>query len=183
MGHKIGSFKDVDDPALDLLSVILAGGESSRLYKSLVYEKQIATGVNASNQSRLDPGLFVFYAQAQPGHTAEECEKAIYEAIEEIRKNGVTERELQKAKNGVRVSFVDSFKTNLGRATLIADYHADYGDWRKLYEYLPKRDKVTVADIQRVVRKYFSDRTRTVVTLIPEKSTVSSSAESEDGGS
>jgi predicted Zn-dependent peptidase len=172
MGYKIGSYKDPDDPALDLLSVILAGGESSRLHKSLVYDKQIATGVNASNQSRLDPGLFVFYAQAQPGHTADECEKAIYDVLADIQKNGVTERELQKAKNGIRVSFVDSFKTNLGRATLIADYQAEYGDWRKLYDYLPKRDKVTAADIQRVAKKYFSDRTRTVVTLVPEKSEV-----------
>jgi zinc protease len=179
IGYKVGSFKHADDPALDLLSVILSGGESSRLYKSLVYERQIATGVSASNQSRIDPGLFIFYAQAQPGHAVAESEKAIYAVLEDIQKNGVSERELQKAKNGVRVNFLDGFKTNLGRATLIADYQANWGDWRKLYDYLPLREKVTVADIQRVTRKYFTDRTRTVVTLIPEKAGASSAATEE----
>lgn len=169
VGYKIGSMKDPDDPALDLLSTILSGGESSRLYKSLVYEKQIATGVSASNYSRIDPGLFVFYAQAQPGHTAAECEQAIYQTLDDIQKNGVTERELQKAKNVARVGFVNGFKTNLGRATLLSEYQATWGNWTKLYDYLPRHDRVTAADIQRVAKKYFTDLRRTVVTLIPEK--------------
>ncbi len=74
-GYKIGSSHDPDAPALDLLATILAGGDSSRLYRSLIYDKQIATEVNADSDARLDPGLFTFYTQAAPGHTAEECEK------------------------------------------------------------------------------------------------------------
>lgn len=169
IGYKIGSFKDTDDPALDVLATILSHGESSRLYRRLVYEKQIATEVQAFNESRLDPGLFTFYAQVRQGHTAAECEQAIYEVLEAIRKEGVTEREVQKAKNILRVAYVNRFKTNVGRAGLLADYEAHWGDWRKLYDYLPRREKVTAEDVRRVAGKYFSDRTRTVVTLFPEK--------------
>jgi predicted Zn-dependent peptidase len=169
IGYKIGSFKDPDDPALDVLVTILSHGESSRLYRKLVYEKQVASEVWAFNESRLDPGLFTIYAQARPGHTAAECEQAIYEVLEEIRKEGVNEREVRKAKNILRVGFVGRFKSNVGRAGLLADYEALWGDWRQLYQYLPQREKVTAEDVRRVVGKYFSDQSRTVVTLFPEK--------------
>lgn len=169
IGYHTGSYKDADDSARDLLSTILSGGESSRLYKSLVYEKQIATSVYASNESRIDPGLFTFYAQAQQGHTLEECEKAIYTTLEDIQKNGVTERELQKAKNAFRAGYVGAFKTNLALAGQLAEYQANWGDWKKLLDTPARYDKVTAADIQRIAQKYFTDRHRTVVLLVPEK--------------
>lgn len=176
IAYHIGSFHDPDDPVLDLLSVILTSGESSRLYRSLVRDKQIAASVSAFNASRSDPGLFTFSAQAQEGHTTAECEAAIYAELEQIRKEGVTERELQKARNLLTVPFLQRFQTNLGRAGLIAEYEANWGDWRKLYDVLPKHDRVTVADVKRAAGAYFSDRNRTVVTLIPEKSDASADA-------
>jgi predicted Zn-dependent peptidase len=169
IGYKSISFKDPDDPVLDILSTILAGGESSRLYKSLVYEKQIATSVSAGNNSRLDPGLFTFQAQVQPPHTTAECEAAIYAAIDDVKKNGVTERELQKAKNGLRVGVISRYKTNQGRAGLLAENEAFFGDWNHIYQVLPKYDRVTAADVQRAAVKYFNPLNRTVVTLVPEK--------------
>jgi predicted Zn-dependent peptidase len=169
LGYKGISFKHADEAALNLLSIILSSGESSRLYRALVYEKQVATAVSSGNDSRLQPGLFTFYGQARPGRTAEEVEKGIYEVLERVKAEGVTERELQKAKNMVRAGFVGQFTTNVGRAGLIAGYQGNWGDWRKVYEHLPKHDKVTVADIQRVAKRYFDERKRTVVTLVPEK--------------
>lgn len=168
MAYHIGSFKDPDDPALDVLSAILARGESSRLYQELVYREQIATSVSGTNESRADPGLFTFYAQAQQGHTATECESAIYAVLDDIRKNGVTPRELQKAKNGIRASFLSGFKTNESRAQLLSEYESNWGNWRMLGDYLSRHDRVTAADVQRVANKYFSDRNRTVLTLFPE---------------
>jgi len=169
IGYHIGTYKDPDDPALDLLSNILGAGESSRLYRSLVYEKQIATSVSATNESRIDPGLFTFYAQAQQGHTTEECENAIYAALKDIQDSGVTDRELQKAKNIFRASYVNNFKTNMTLAGQLAEYEANWGDWRKLFDYPKRHDRITAPDIQRVARKYFRERNRTVVTLVPEK--------------
>ena len=184
-GYHTVTNRDADNPALDLLTTILSHGESARLYRTLVYDKQIAASVGASNDSREDPGLYIFYAQAQPGHTALECETAIYGVLDDIRKNGVSERELQKAKNVERIGYLDKFKTNLGRAGLVAEYEANRGDWHTLYDYLPAHDKVTAADIRRVVGKYFGERNRTVVTLIPEKDAAdpSGSAEKPDARS
>lgn len=168
IGYHMGSAFDKETPALDILASVLGQGESSRLYTDLVYKKQIATQVSANSDSRLDPGLFTFSAQAQQGHTTAKCETAIYATIDEVAKNGITPRELQKAKNGLRVGFLNRFKTNLGRAGLVAEFEANWGDWHKLYDYVPLHDKVTLADVQRVAKTYFSDRNRTVVILIPE---------------
>jgi predicted Zn-dependent peptidase len=168
-GYKIGTNRDADDPALDLLSTILSNGDSSRLYKSLIYDQQIANEVSASNESRIDPGLFTFYAQASPGQTAEACETAILKIIEEVKANGVTERELRKAKNARLNAVISRFATNLGRAGLLAGFEAHWGNWNQIYQSTPKYEKVTLADIQRVAKKYFQERTRTVVVLRPEK--------------
>ncbi len=159
---------DPDAPALDVLSQILSSGESSRLYHRLVYTDQLATYAFAVNEALKDPGLFILQAQARPGHTAAECESALYAVLEEIKSGGVSERELQKAKNGIRVGLLNRFKTNLGRAGLLAEAEATRGDWKRVQEDLPLRDRVTAADVQRVARKYFSERSRTVVTLFPE---------------
>ena len=93
---------------------------------------------------------------------------AIHAAIESIQKNGVTDREVQKAKNGLRAAYVNGFKTNAGRAALVSDYEANWGNWKLLYQYLPRHDKVTAAEVQRVAKKYLTERNRTVVTLYPE---------------
>lgn len=167
IGYKGISFKNPDDPTLDILSIILAGGESSRLYRSLVYEKQIAATVSSNNDSRIDPGLFTFYAQAQKGHTTQECEAEIYRILEDIKKSGVTDRELQKAKNGVRLQVINKLKTNLGRAGLIAENQTFWGDWQHLYRVIPNYDRVTAADVQKAARKYFDPLNRSVVTLVP----------------
>lgn len=169
IAYHVGSYRDPEDPALDLLSVILSHGESGRLYRKLVYEDQIAAEVSAGNDSRIDPGLFTFYAQAREGHTTEEIEQGIYAILDDIAKNGVTERELQKAKNTLLVAFEQNFTTNSGLAEQLASYEANWGGWSKLYDYIPRHDRVTSNDIQKIAKKTFSDRNRTVVTLIPEK--------------
>lgn len=169
IGYHVGSFKTPDDPALDLLSLVLGRGQSSRLHRSLVIEKQCATSVSAANDSRLDPGLFTFYVQAQRDHTTEECEAAIYAALDDVARQGVSERELQKAKNLMRADWIGHLKTNVGLAGQLAEFQALWGDWRLLYDYPKRHDRVTPADLKRVAGTYFSQRNRTVVTLVPEK--------------
>ena len=169
VGYHVGSVKNPDDPALDLLSLVLGRGQSSRLHRSLVIEKQCATSVSAVNDSRLDPGLFTFYAQAQRGHATQECEAAIYAALDDIARQGVSERELQKAKNIMRADWISTLKTNVGLAGQLAEFQALWGDWRLLYDYQKRHDRVTPADLKRVAGAYFGERNRTVVTLIPEK--------------
>ena len=90
--------------------------------------------------------------------------------LDDIQKNGVTERELQKAKNGLRVATLNRYKTNLGRAGLLAEYESNWGDWKRIYKVLADYDRVTAAQVQRAAKQILNPLNRTVVTLIPEKS-------------
>src|SRR6202162_2544291 len=102
-------FKPGDADA-DLASAILGGGKSSRLYKKLVYEKQIALDVSASQQSLVLGSIFEIVVTARPGHTAEEIEKAIEEEVETLRKDGPTPAELERAQNGIETRTIQGLE-------------------------------------------------------------------------
>ncbi|HXM92741.1 MAG TPA: pitrilysin family protein [Candidatus Dormibacteraeota bacterium] len=108
------------DAEADLAARILAGGHSSRLYKKLVYDKQIALEVRANQQSLILGSMFEIQATAKPGHTAEELEKAINEELEALRKDGPTEAELARARNGVETGIITRLET-LGGFGGVAD--------------------------------------------------------------
>jgi len=167
-GYKSVPYTHPDQPALDVLFDVLSSGQSSRLYRSLVYEKQISGDVYASNRAMIDPGLLVFYAQAQEGHTAEELDRAIKEVIEKVQREGVTDRELQKAKNSLISSHVDSLKTNGGVAQMLAFNEYARGDWREAFKDAERWQAVTADDVKRVATEYLKPRRRTVVILHPE---------------
>jgi len=169
IGYKSVSARDSDYYPLEVLATILSRGQSSRLYRRLVYEKQMASQVSAAVDDRIDPGLFTFYVQMKPGRTTVEAEQEIYSMLEEIVTAGVSDEELHKAKNIAQADYVRRLKTNQGRGFILGYYETIYGDYRKAFEVVQNYEKVTKEDIQRVARKYFTDRKRTVVTLIPEK--------------
>jgi len=157
---------------LTLLSTILSGGQSSRLYKRLVYDLEIVTDVQTGVDQFIDPGLFYFYAQMQPGHETTEAEKEIYAIIDSIALSGVRAEELQKAKNSAQMSYIDEFKTNEGVASRMGYYEVIWGDYRKSFEVLQHYAAVTEADIQRVAREYLTEKARTVVILVPAEPSV-----------
>src|SRR5258708_13971518 len=111
-------FKRGDAPA-DLSSDILGGGKSSRLYKKLVYEKQIALDVTASQNSLILGSVFEIAVTARPGHTAEEIEKAIDEELAAFREDGPTPAELERAQNGVETRTIQA-RQRLGPFVVIA---------------------------------------------------------------
>ena len=168
-GFHIPSVQSEDIYALDVLQIILTEGESSRLYKTLVYEKQMATDVWSSYFYTIDPGLFYIYVGMKPNFNTTEAEKVLYDEIEKVKNVGVTEKELQKAKNILEANFIKSMKTNNGRANLIGTYQTLFGDYTLLNKVLDKYKALTVEDIKKVAQKYFTDRNRTVATLVPEK--------------
>jgi predicted Zn-dependent peptidase len=167
LGYKGLAIKSKLNPALDILAIIMGGGESSRLYQSLVYDQKIAASVSATNDARLHPGLMQVYAQAQPGHTTTECEAAIAEVIQRVTSEPPTQKEIDKAVNLLETHFVHRFETNLGRAGMLAEYEAKWGDWRELYQYLPRLKKVTPQIVLQTARSIFKDNSKTVVTLQP----------------
>jgi predicted Zn-dependent peptidase len=171
VGYKTVSSLSPEIYPLNLLAIILSRGHSSRLYKRLVYELELVTEVGAWMDESIDPGLFSLYAQMQPGKSVGDAEEEIYGIIDAIAEKGVAEEELRKANNTAQMDYISEFKTNVGIANRLAYYEVIYGDYNKSFEVLDRYAAVTVEHIKRVAREYFSKRARTVVVLVPEKST------------
>jgi zinc protease len=168
MAYRAAAANAGDLPALNLLAAILSVGQSSRLYQRLVYDLQIVTEAAAGVDEFIDPGLFTFYAQMKPGEEVEEAEKEIGKILRAIAEDGVTDEELQKAKNAVRVAEVNEFKTNTGVANRLGYYEVIHGDFAASFSAAERYAGVTTEDIRRVAGEYLGDRRRTVVELVPE---------------
>lgn len=169
LGYHVPKSADADYYALQVLSNILFAGESSRLYQRLVDKEQIALFVNGSMQRALDPTLFEITAGPKEGIAPDKVEKTIYEELDSIKSGGVTDRELQKAKNALTAAFYRDLKTISGKANTLGSYEVFFGDYKMLFSAADEYAKVTNADVQRVAGKYFTAKNRTVATLIPEK--------------
>ncbi|MFH1716448.1 MAG: pitrilysin family protein [Planctomycetota bacterium] len=164
IGYHKPSIHDPDDAVFDALTDIVGMGRTSRLYKSLVKEKKIAmyaSGFQGMPGNKY-PSLFLFYAYPARGHTNEECEQAIYEQIERLKTELVTDEELAKAKTRARAGLIRQLASNSGLAAQLTFYQVITGDWRNLFHQLDKIDKVTAEDIQRVAAEYFTTKNRTV---------------------
>jgi zinc protease len=158
-----------DSFALDLLSVVLAGGRSSRLYHELVYKKRLAHGIDADYSSvSIDPGGFSISAQLLPGKEAAELEREIDRELEKAKNDLVSDKELQKAKNQVEAAFIFAQDSIFGQAMKIG-YYEIAGGWRQMNDYLAGIRKVSREDVRRVAKKYLDRDRRTVGVLIPTK--------------
>ena len=168
-GYNVPTLKHADSYALEVLQGILSSGKSSRLYKALVYEKQIAlyAGGDYDNVAA-DPSLFYVYAGVMPGKTVEEVERALYAEIDAIKNEPVTDEELQKAKNQLEASFIMGQDSIFYQAMLLGQFET-VANWRLLEKYVDNVRAVTREDVQRVVKEYFSEDNRTVGILIPVK--------------
>jgi zinc protease len=167
--HHAPPLTDPDSFPLSVLAGILGGGESARFNQKVVYEKQLASYAGADyNPLHIDPFLFGFSAGPLPGKTAEEVEQALYAEVERLQKEGVTERELQKAKNQIEADFVFSLDSANRMGVLLGRYES-VASWKLLDGYLEGVRKVTTADVQRVAQKYLVPENRTVAILIPVK--------------
>ena len=148
--------------ALDMLDSILSNGNSSRLYKALVDEKQLALSIFTMMPLAIDPTLFHIFGICARGVNEETLENAIYEELDRVIKEGVTEQELQKVKNQKLMEFYHTMETINGRANTIGTYEIFFGSYKKLYNAPEEYQKVTVDDIKRVAAKYFKKSNRTV---------------------
>ncbi|MBI4551579.1 MAG: insulinase family protein [Candidatus Latescibacteria bacterium] len=168
VGYHGPSVRSEDIFVLEVLEVLLARGESSRLYRRLVYEEQAAVSVSAAFPWMLDPGLLTFSVEVKPDQKTEEVEGLLYAEIERLKQEPVPDRELRKAKNILQAEFVKGLETNNGTADNIGMYELLFGDWSMMRTALDRYEAVTAEDVARVARAYLSDSSRTVVTLIPE---------------
>jgi zinc protease len=169
IGYHTPESAHADYYALQVLQTILFAGQSSRMYQRLVDKDQIALFVNGGAGLSLDPSLFRVTAQPKAGIAPEKLEQAIYEEFDRVKSGGVTDQEMEKSKNILLASFYRQIRTINDRANLLGSYEVYIGDYRKLFTAAQDYSRVTKADVQRVAQKYFTDRNRTVATLIPER--------------
>src|SRR3984957_3966466 len=159
-----------DSIVLDLTSAVLSTGQNTRLYKRMVDEEPLALSVNGRAGDSIDPTIMTFTIQPRNGVDLARTEKALYEELERLQTTEISPRELQKAKNQLLTRHYSQLKTIAGRARLLGHYDVIFGDYTKTFTIDKEYQAVTAADIQRIAKKYFTEKNRTVATLIPDGS-------------
>jgi zinc protease len=161
------NLKDRDSYVLEVISAILSAGESSRLERSLVRQKQLALSADANNELvTKDPNLFSLSAEVMPGKTAAQVETALQQEIERLQKDLVGERELTKAKNQLESAFIFAQDSLFSQGMLLATYEM-VSSWRDADRYVPAVKAVTAEDVRRVARKYLVTSNCTTAILLP----------------
>lgn len=162
-GYHKPDYRDPDDAVYDAIQDIFSNGRTSRLYRSLVRDQQIAAEAEGFSgyPGVKYPGLFAFLAVPNPGHTPQEMRTAIHKEIDKLKTTDVSDEELAMFKTRARADILRGLGNNQGLAEQLAIYQLRYGDWRELFNQLKKIDAVTKADIRRVANKTFVDTNRT----------------------
>jgi predicted Zn-dependent peptidase len=157
------------DSDLDLVSQVLTGGKTSRLYKRLVYDMQIAQGVSASQSSMELASVFEIVATAKPGHTADELLKVIDEELDKLRKGGVEAAELTRAKTTIESDNVFDLEKSSGRANRLNTYNHYTGtpDW--FAKDVGRIKNATAASVGAAAKGWLKEKDRVVAVVTPNK--------------
>jgi len=164
ISYQIPNFEHKDQVALSAISEILSGGKSSRLEKSIVYDKQLANMVTAYNMELKDDGVFLIMALCNNNIKAESIEKEILFELDRLKKGDITKKELDKLKINAKADFIYSLESSSSVASLFGDYFAK-GNIKPLLDYEDELDKLTIKEISRVAKKYFDNNHSTTVIL------------------
>ncbi|HEY4185004.1 MAG TPA: pitrilysin family protein [Polyangia bacterium] len=166
-GYHIPAARDADVPALQVLATILSAGESSRMYRRLVRQDQLAVAAGGFAEVMEQSGLFLVYAAHLPDRDQNKVRATLLAEVARVRSTPVEAAELAKAKNQLSAGYifglesVDGVARELGLAELVE------GDWHRFLDASARYDKVTAADVKRVAAKYLIDSNLTFVTLKP----------------
>jgi predicted Zn-dependent peptidase len=165
--HRPG-LDDPDDPVFDVIESLLSSGRRSRLYTELVTTRQVAVAASASAS---EPGiryppLFVLQAVPRAPHTLDEVESALLEQIDRLRREPVSDRELQRVLNRLDADLIRSLQSNAGLASQLTYFQTVAGDWRYVLTIRDRVAAVTPQDILRVAAKWFVKANRTVARLV-----------------
>jgi predicted Zn-dependent peptidase len=169
VAYHIPPDRDPDHYPLDLLAIVLGDGESSRLYQKLVKGKELLQEIDVNTDSRRGPDLFSFWAIVSEGHKGAEAREVIFRELSDVAEKGITERELQKAKNKVRSMFIFALESNMSRAMHLGEFEMFSGDANLLNTEADRYLAVTLDDVKRVAKQYFAATNRTVLDVLPPK--------------
>ena len=171
-GYHIGSVRDPDWPVYQVIADVLGQGRTSRLYKRMVKDDQVA--VQAMSFAgfpgqKYDTGLLVF-ALPVKGKTGDDMAADVYDEIDKMVADGITADELAAVKQRTRADFIRGLEGNEGMASQLAWYQTYTGDWRNLFDEVARVDAVTLDDVQRVAAEVFQETNRTVAVIETEDS-------------
>jgi predicted Zn-dependent peptidase len=154
--------------ALNMLTNLLSRGQSSRMYKELVDNKQIAVSTGTIPLSLEDPGLFLAYGIVNQGVKADSLEKAMQKELNEVKNNLLSEREFKKIRNQIESRFVSRNSSVAGIAESLANYHVYFGDANLINTEIERYMDVTREDIKEVANKYLQKDNRVVLYYLPK---------------
>ena len=158
---------DPDAPSLAILSSMLTGGRTSRLYRRLVLESRVATSVFSSlGPGMRYPQLLQISATPRAPHTTMQIEELIYEELELLIQEGPSDSELQRVRNQISAGTVRRIQSNIGLAFQLVESVALFNDWREPFRYSNKLRAVTADDVIRIAETYLNQSNRTVTTLV-----------------
>jgi len=162
------SARQADFLPLAILAKPLLEGESSRLYRRLVREEELALDVGGGIQETIDPLLFQIIVKPRPEADLDRIERVVDEELAKIKSDGITAQEHAKALNIIRNDFYMSLQTVEGKANQIGSTELVYGDFAKLFTLMDDYGAVPLERIKEAAGKYFTDNNKTVGRLIPE---------------
>jgi zinc protease len=160
---------DADHAAMSILSEVLFGGRASRIYRTLVVDKELAIEARGWVSTFRDPGLFESWITARGSHTAEEIQPLLDEAFARVRADVVTEDELARAKARLELGSLQQLETVGGKAEQIGFFETVLGDPGYSFRRVEQYRRVTAGDVRRVARRYLVDAARTIVRVRPEQ--------------
>lgn len=170
-GYHRPDYRDPDDAVYYAISDVLTNGRTSRLYRALVRDQQIAADAEGFSGFPGDkyPGLFSVIAVPLPGHTPAEMRDAIHQQLDLLKTTDISDAELERFKTRARADLLRGLGDNAGLAQQLAQYQTDYGDWRQLFRQLARIDAVSKSDVRRVANKIFiaSNRTTAEIDFAP----------------
>jgi predicted Zn-dependent peptidase len=166
IGYLRPSMFSPDDPVYDVLADVLTEGRTSRLHRKLV-ETEKALFVNAFNgyPGEKYQNQFVILGGPNQGVSIDSVEQTLYDELERIKQEGITEEELERAKTRARSKLIGGLGSNDGLARRFARTEALMGDWRHIFRRLDEIQSVTAADVQRVAKETFTRENRTVALI------------------
>src|SRR5208337_638931 len=163
-GYHRPDYRSPDDQVYNAITDLMSNGRTSRLYRALVRDKQIASDAEGFSgyPGNKYPQLFAFYASPIPGHKPQEMADAIHAEIERLKKEDISDDELKMIKTRAKANLIRSLGSNEGLASELGLYQARYDDWRELFRSVDRIEKVTKADIRRVANQTFVPDNRTI---------------------
>src|SRR4029453_7022615 len=168
VAHHITFDGNPDSYPLHVASKVLSDGQSSRIYRKLVYEKRIALAAFGGGNIIEDPHLFFAVALVQPGHTTEEAATALIEELDRLRTEPITAAELQQAKNQFARDYIVGRETNQSKAEVLGHAVVIHNDIKPADAEFDIFQNLTTADVQRAAKMYFTPENRLVLTIMPK---------------